>query len=61
MEISVLFGSMLAGVLSSANDRAQGVLAGVALAFLFWAMFVLIVGAANVGSLPRQPPYKREY
>lgn len=56
MEISVLFGSMLAGALSSSDDRAQGVLAGVALALLFWAMFVLIVGVANIGFLP---PHRR--
>lgn len=53
MEISLLVGWMLAGVLSSADDRAKGLLAGMALALLFWAMFVLIVGGANVGFLPR--------
>jgi hypothetical protein len=56
MEISVLLGSMLAGFLSSGDDKAQGVLAGVALAFLLWAMFVLIVGVASIGFLP---PYRR--
>ena len=53
MEGSVLFGSILAGVLSSVDDRAQGVLAGIALALLFLAMFAVIVGVANVGFLPR--------
>lgn len=53
MEISVLLGSMLAGVLSSADGMTQGLLAGVALALLFCVMFVLIVGAANVGFLPQ--------
>lgn len=52
MEITVLIGSMFTGVLSSADGRAQGLLAGVALALLFGAMFVLIVGVANL-ALPR--------
>lgn len=53
MEISVLIGSIVAGVLSSVVDSAQGALAGIALALLFWIMFVLIVGVANIGFLPR--------
>jgi len=53
MEVSVLFGSILAGVISSVHDRALGVLAGIVLALLFLAMFALIVGVANVGFLPR--------
>lgn len=52
MEIGVLLGSMLAGVLSSADHRAMGFLAGVALALLFWVMFVIITGTANIGFLP---------
>ncbi|NWB63549.1 hypothetical protein [Pseudomonas sp. F1002] len=54
MELGVLFGSVVAGVLSSADDRALGVLAGAVLALLFWGMFVLIVGVSNFGFLPRQ-------
>lgn len=53
MEVSVLIGSIVAGVLSSVEDRAQGAIAGIALALLFWIMFVLIVGVANIGFLPR--------
>jgi len=49
MEVSVLLGSILAGALSSVDDRSQGVLAGIA----FLAMFTLIVGVANVGFLSR--------
>lgn len=56
MEISVLLGSMLADALSSGEERAQGVLAGVALALLLCTMFLLIVGVANIGFLP---PHRR--
>lgn len=52
METSVIFGSILAGVLSSVDDRVLGVLAGVALALLFWIMFLLILGVVNIGLLP---------
>lgn len=54
MEFSVLIGSVVAGVLSSADDRALGVLGGAVLALLFWGMFVVIVGVSNFGFLPRQ-------
>src|SRR5450830_714648 len=53
MEVSVFIGSVAAGVLSAVDDRALGVLEGAALALLLWGMFVLIVGVANIGFLPR--------
>jgi hypothetical protein len=53
MEVSILMGSIVAGVLLTVEDRAQGALAGIVLALLFWIMFALIVGVANIGFLPR--------
>jgi len=53
MEFSILLGWMFAGVLLQSDAKVQGMLAGLALALLVWAIFVVIVGVSNYGFLPR--------